>query len=110
MTIQAAFKMEHQNDSQTTLVNPSEAYLELVVEKSSILNTRLLVDGRPRYKISTTDRDAAHTKVFDLRTNQEISSYKHRAVFPDQVKFTRRFGGRSFKKDEWMVKTKLDTG
>lgn len=103
--------MELQTESQATLVSPPDEYLELVLEKSStVLNTRLLVDGKPRYRLSTMDRDAAHTKLTDLRTNEMIASFKRRTFFADKVQFARRFEGKSIKKDEWMVKIKLDSG
>jgi hypothetical protein len=103
--------MELLNESQATLVNPSDEYLELVLEKSAtVLNTRLLVNGKARYRISTLDRDAAHTKVTDLRTNEEMSSVKRRTFFATKVQFARRFGGQAIKKDKWMVEGKLDNG
>ena len=99
------------NESQATLVNPTDEYLELVLEKSAtVLNTRLLVNGRARYRTATLDRDGAHTKVIDLRTNEEMSSVKRRTFFSDKVQFARRFGGEAIKKDKWMVEGKLDNG
>lgn len=103
--------MEVQNESQTTLVNPSDEFMELVLEKShTVLNTRLLVNGKPRYRISTLDKDGAHTKVTDLMTNEQIASLKRRTFFADKVKLARRFGGQSVKKEDWMAKGKLDNG
>lgn len=100
----------HVYDSQITLTNPEPA-LELVLEKSATpMNTRLLVDGNPRWKISTVDRDAAITDVTDLRTNTIVSSFRRRTFFSDKVKFANRFGGKSVKKEEWMTEVKLATG
>ncbi|KAJ2915249.1 hypothetical protein MD484_g5161, partial [Candolleomyces efflorescens] len=97
-------------DSQLTLINP-EPPLELVLEKSSTpLNTRLLVNGKARYKVSTVDRDANITNVTDLRTNQVIATVQRRSFLSDKVKFPLRFGGKSLKKDDWMTPIKLDTG
>ncbi|KAJ2933698.1 hypothetical protein H1R20_g3368, partial [Candolleomyces eurysporus] len=97
-------------DSQLTLINP-EPPLELVLEKSSTpLNTRLLVNGKPRYKVSTVDRDANITDVTDLRTNEVVATIHRRSFFSDKVKFPRRFGGKSVKKEDWMTEIKLNTG
>jgi hypothetical protein len=97
-------------DSQLTLINP-EPPLELVLEKSSTpLNTRLLVNGKPRYKVSTVDRDANVTDVTDLRTNEVIATIRRRSFLSDKVKFPRRFGGKSLKKDDWMTEVKLNNG
>ncbi|KAJ2915248.1 hypothetical protein MD484_g5160, partial [Candolleomyces efflorescens] len=80
-------------DSQLTLINP-EPHLELVLERPSThLNTRLLVNGRARYKISTVDRDANITKVTDARTNRVIATIR-----------------KSLRVEEWMKQIKLHNG
>ncbi|RXW12974.1 hypothetical protein EST38_g12883 [Candolleomyces aberdarensis] len=97
-------------DSQVTLINP-ETTLELVLEKPAYpLNTRLLVNGKPWFKISTVDRDANITNITDLRTNEVVATIRRRMFLSDKVKFPRRFGGKSVKKDDWMSKVKLSTG
>ncbi|KAJ2915231.1 hypothetical protein MD484_g5173, partial [Candolleomyces efflorescens] len=102
--------MLSRTDSQITLTNPEPA-LELVLKRpTSILNTHLLVNGKPRFQISTVDRNASITKITDLRT-QEVVVTIHRKIFsPDKIKFPRRFGGKSVKKDAWMSEVKLTTG
>ncbi|RXW16629.1 hypothetical protein EST38_g9222, partial [Candolleomyces aberdarensis] len=80
-------------DSQVTLINP-ETTLELVLEKPAYpLNTRLLVNGKPWFKISTVDRDANITNITDLRTNEVVATIRRRMFLSDKVKFPRRFGG-----------------
>ncbi|EAU82107.1 hypothetical protein CC1G_09566 [Coprinopsis cinerea okayama7 len=97
-------------DSQLTLVN-QEPPLELVLEKPATpLNTRIFVNGKPRYKVSTVDRDGNVTDVTDLRTNAVVATIKRRSILPDKVKFPAKFGGKAVKKDDWMVETKLDSG
>jgi hypothetical protein len=102
--------MDSRLDSQLTLINP-EPPLELVLEKpSTLLNTRLLVNGKPRYKVSTVDRDANVTEVIDLRTDEVIATIHRRSFLSDKVKFPHRFGGKSMKREDWMTEIKLDTG
>ena len=97
-------------DSQITLINP-EPILELVVdEPESPLNTRLLVNRKPRYEVSTVDRDANITNITDLRTNEVVATIHRRTLLSDKVTFPRRFGGKSIKKDDWMTEVKLSTG
>ena len=102
--------MDPRLDSQFALVNP-EPPLELVLEKlSNPLNTRLLVDGRPRYKVSTVDREKNVTNIVDLRTNEIVATIRRQSFLADRVGFPRRFGGKSVKKDDWMTKVKLKNG
>jgi hypothetical protein len=97
-------------DSQITLINP-EPTLELVLEKpASLLNTRLLVNGKPRFEVSTVDRDESITNLTDLRTNEVVATIHRRTFLPDKVKFSRRFGGKSVKKGDWMAKVKPSAG
>jgi len=78
--------------------------MELVIEKPTLpANSRLLLNGVPRFKISTVDRNHAITEVFDLQTNTVIAKLKRRSWFPDQVKFANRFGGKPIKQEEWML-------
>jgi len=100
------------NDSQLTLIDPSPG-LELVLDNPSTpLNTRLCVNGRARYAVVTKSngRDARQTDVTDLRTNEVIATMKTRTFLSDTVKFQKRFGGKSVKKEQWMHKTKLENG
>ncbi|KAJ2933729.1 hypothetical protein H1R20_g3378, partial [Candolleomyces eurysporus] len=102
--------MDLRTDSQVKLTNP-EPPLELVLEKpASPLNTRLLVNGKPWFKISTVDRDANITNITDLRTNEVVATISRRMFLSDKVKFPRRFGGKSVKKNDWMSEVKLSTG
>ncbi|RXW16628.1 hypothetical protein EST38_g9223 [Candolleomyces aberdarensis] len=102
--------MDFRTDSQVTLTNPGPT-LELVLENPAYpLNTRLLVNGKPWFKISTVDRDANITNITDLRTNEVVATIRRRMFLSDKVKFPRRFGGKSVKKDDWMAEVKLSTG
>ncbi|KAF4615430.1 hypothetical protein D9613_003540 [Agrocybe pediades] len=52
--------------SDVTLLNPDPP-TELVFTKNSTLNTTLLLNGRPRYKIETVDAALSKTDIKDLR-------------------------------------------
>ena len=99
---------QNESGSQVTLVNTSLLNpLELLLDKSnSVLNTRLLVDSRPRYNVSTLDRDGNDTDVKDIRTGEVLAMIRRRFFRSDTVRFPGRFGGEKVKKDEWLTRRK----
>ena len=99
------------NDSQLTLVE-YEPPLELVLDRASTpLNTSICINGRARYQVSTVNgRDSRTTDITDLLKRTVIASYKTRAIFSDKVKFPHKYGGNWIKKDDWLKRTKSDSG
>lgn len=99
------------NASQVTLVNPQDPYLEIRLEKpGKILNTRLLVDQRARYQVATVDSQQMCTIIKDLSTNKIIATLQRKTFLSDTVTFPKRFGGKSVKKDNWIVAGKRENG
>ena len=93
--------------SQVTLVDPAPP-LELEVESNAISNTRLLVHGTPRYKVSTLDNAAYTTDIIDLETNSDIASIRIHNFRADTVRFPGRIdvARKEIEKDRWIVQRK----
>lgn len=97
------------SESQITLVNP-EPTTELTLSIRSVLNTTLLVEGKPVISISTPDPAASVTKITDLTTNQLLVTIKRRAFRSDAIIFEKRYSGESLKLKDWLQETKTSDG
>ncbi|PPQ82211.1 hypothetical protein CVT24_012889 [Panaeolus cyanescens] len=96
--------------SAVTLVN-SRPHSELVITKPSALNNVLLLNGKPRYIISTTDPAAAKTKITDARTKELLAKVHRRTIFSDEVMFTHHENGKPIKiGKEWFKESKMPDG
>ncbi|KAF8874713.1 hypothetical protein CPB84DRAFT_1797253 [Gymnopilus junonius] len=91
------------NPSQITLVAP-ESTSTLIFSKPSALNTILLLNGRPLYKIATVDAAAERTTIADAATGEMVVTIQRRDVLPSWVTFSERSvtGARKVKLREWL--------
>jgi len=97
------------SSSEATLVNP-EPPTALVFTKSSTLNTTLLMNNRPYFKVSTLDAAGARTTITNVETNELLVTMKKRILQSDIVKFANKYGGKSLKQKDWLVETKMADG
>lgn len=96
--------------SVLTLVNPPKSHKELVITKPSTLNNVLLLNGSPRYIISTVDPSAAKTKISDARTKEVLVKIRRRILRSDDITFTHH-GGNAIKiGKEWLKESKMPDG
>ncbi|KAF9048899.1 hypothetical protein BJ165DRAFT_1463418 [Panaeolus papilionaceus] len=96
--------------SVLTLVNPPKAHRELVITKPSTLNNVLLLNGSPRYRISTSDPAAAKTDIFDARTKEQLVKIKRRIFFTDEITFINHGGDTKKIGKEWLKESKMPDG
>ncbi|PPQ65188.1 hypothetical protein CVT24_011065 [Panaeolus cyanescens] len=96
--------------SQATLVNPQEN-VKLIITKASALNNVLLLNGRPRFIISTTDIAGSKTLITDARTKELLVKINRRSLFADEIKFTHHNQGKAVKAGkEWFIEGKMPDG
>ncbi|KAF9451092.1 hypothetical protein P691DRAFT_808753 [Macrolepiota fuliginosa MF-IS2] len=93
-------------ESTTTLVNPESHITRLVFSKDSTLNANLLENGQIRYKLSTTGRNAQHTRILDAITGTELALIQRRIFKRDKIVFNAHQGGRR----DVVKEHKLDDG
>ena len=96
-------------NSQATLVNP-EPPLEFIFSSSKPLNSNLLLDGSPRYKIETLDLNQWESDVTDTRTNELVVSVRKLLFLPDYVRFPAKNGGKPLRRSKWLVQSKAKNG
>ena len=96
--------------SHSTLVNP-EAPIELVCATNDSLNTYLLVNGVPRYKIFTPGPgEWSPGTVTDLETKEVIVKIPKRLLGPDTVIFPGKYEGKEMKKRKWLARSVVKSG
>lgn len=81
-----------------------------VFSKRSTTNAEILVNGRPRYEISTTDSQLQHTRVIDAITKDELVSIRRRTFRSDIITFVNHHGGAEQKVKDAVQKSKTQDG
>ncbi|KDR82171.1 hypothetical protein GALMADRAFT_222045 [Galerina marginata CBS 339.88] len=97
------------SSSQVTLVNPDPP-TALVFTKSSTLNTTLLNNNKPYFKVSTLDAAGARTTRTNVETNELLVTIKKRTLHSDTIKFANKHEWKSLKQKDWLVDGKLADG
>ncbi|KAF9557589.1 hypothetical protein CPC08DRAFT_710304 [Agrocybe pediades] len=106
--------------SEVTLLNPDPP-TELVFTKNSTLNTTLLLNGRPRYKIETVDAALSKTDIKDLRgrnaeNGKVVVKLRKKLLLGDTITFINdeaiipSAGRKAMKQREWLVEGRLEDG
>lgn len=81
-----------------------------VFSKRSTTNAEILVNGRPRYEISTTDSQLQHTRVIDAVTKTELVSIRRRAFRSDKITLVNHHDGAEKQVTDVVQKRKTEDG